>query len=194
MKRFLLSLTAVAVALTAVTAAQAGKGKSSGGSSGGKSSAAPLSRKIGGAAVNRITGGSNSSNMTPKPLITKAPDLKITDKSKVDPKSKGPDLKIADKVKVDSKFRGDKSKHDYKHDHKFFDYKKPFCVKTGKCIDYHGHCYHGKHFQFWSYCKWYPDYGCHLYWCPVKRVWFYWCEPYGCYYPIDFCPTGVYAY
>jgi hypothetical protein len=60
--------------------------------------------------------------------------------------------------------------------------------------DYKGACYYGKNCNFWSKSCFNDHYGCYTYWCPRTYCWFYWCQPYGCYLPVDYCPTGCYAY
>jgi hypothetical protein len=65
---------------------------------------------------------------------------------------------------------------------------------TGYHKDYHVPYYQGVHNHFWSSRSWSSRYGCYVYWCPQTYRWFYWCEPFGCYYPIEHCPTGRYAY
>lgn len=60
--------------------------------------------------------------------------------------------------------------------------------------DYKGTCYYGKNCNFWSNSCYNNSYGCYTYWCPRSTCWFYWCQPYGCYLPVDYCPTGCYVY
>ncbi len=60
--------------------------------------------------------------------------------------------------------------------------------------DYKGPSYQGKHCNFWSKSCFNQHYGCNTYWCPRSTCWFYWCQPYGCYLPVDYCPTGCYVY
>jgi hypothetical protein len=68
---------------------------------------------------------------------------------------------------------------------------------TGKYTafkDYKGPCYYGKHCNFWSKSCFNDHFGCYTYWCPRSFCWFYWCQPYGCYLPVEYCPTGCYVY
>jgi hypothetical protein len=78
-------------------------------------------------------------------------------------------------------------KHEHREHGEFRTHREPF-------RDYKGFYYRGKENHFWSRCYWDRNYGCRLYWCPVRYCWFYWCQPYDCYLPIDYCPTGCYAY
>lgn len=60
--------------------------------------------------------------------------------------------------------------------------------------DYKGTCYYGKHCNFWSKSCYNEVYGCYTFWCPRTLCWFYWCQPYGCYLPVDYCPAGTYVF
>jgi len=46
----------------------------------------------------------------------------------------------------------------------------------------------------WRYKCWDARYLCFLFLCPDDGIYYYWCEPDDCYYPINFCPYGVYAW
>lgn len=58
----------------------------------------------------------------------------------------------------------------------------------------HGYYYKGQHHRHWTQSCWLPKYGCHCHWCPCTCVWYYWCVPDECYYPIDYCPYGSYVW
>jgi hypothetical protein len=70
---------------------------------------------------------------------------------------------------------------------------KDYHLKYGVSFKY-GYYYKGKEHYHWSYSCYSERYGCTIYWCPCSCCWYYWCRPYDCYYPISYCPTGVYAY
>ncbi len=72
---------------------------------------------------------------------------------------------------------------------KFKDYHLTHATKFDK-----GYCYKGKWHDHWQCTCWRPDYGCNLYFCPSVRVWYYWCEPDDCYYPVDYCPYGTFVF
>jgi hypothetical protein len=61
--------------------------------------------------------------------------------------------------------------------------------------EYHGgHDFRGRYDHRWERRSWDGRYGCYLYWYPAGRAWHYWCAPDACYYPVDYCPYGVYAW
>lgn len=70
---------------------------------------------------------------------------------------------------------------------------KDYHLKCGKKF-WFGYCYSGKHHCHWSDCCWWDSYGCYVYWCPSICVWYYWCEPDECFYPVTYCPDGCYVY
>jgi hypothetical protein len=47
---------------------------------------------------------------------------------------------------------------------------------------------------FWTRRCWDARYLCFLYFCPDDGVYYYWCVPDECYYPVSYCPYGVYAW
>lgn len=55
-----------------------------------------------------------------------------------------------------------------------------------------GYCYQGFDHCHWTYCCWWGPSNCYCYWCPCTCVYYYWCVPDQCWYPITFCPYGVY--
>jgi hypothetical protein len=57
-----------------------------------------------------------------------------------------------------------------------------------------GILYAGKLQTHWTSSCWSPRYGCVIYFDPFCNCWYYWCQPFGCYYPVTYCPTGIYAY
>ena len=57
-----------------------------------------------------------------------------------------------------------------------------------------GHYYKGKAHCHWGCSCWDVRYCCVIYYCPVTCGWYYFCEPDDCYYPIDYCPYGVYCW
>lgn len=56
-----------------------------------------------------------------------------------------------------------------------------------------GYCFHGAHHCHWSHSCWWEPCGCYLYWCPCTCVWYYWCEPHVCFYPVTYCPLACYV-
>src|SRR5262245_5996201 len=52
--------------------------------------------------------------------------------------------------------------------------------------DFHGHCYHGREFRFWSNYCFDARYGCEIYYCPIRTCWYFWFEPWDCYLPCDY--------
>ena len=101
------------------------------------------------------------------------------------------------------------------HGHKHFGIKKPVHAHkhfTGKKIVrlkhkyvHHYHLKFGKRFQFgykyvgkvhhhWTKKIWIAKYGTYCNYCPHTHKLYYWCAPHGCFYPVSYCPTGVYAY
>jgi hypothetical protein len=57
-----------------------------------------------------------------------------------------------------------------------------------------GYCYVGNTHQHWVSTIWAPDCGCYTYYCPYTSVWYYWCQPDGCFYPVSYCPYGTYVF
>lgn len=61
----------------------------------------------------------------------------------------------------------------------------------GRKFDF-GYCYFGQNHSHWASTSFYEPFGCNIYFCPCTQVWYYWCAPHGCYYPVSYCPTGSY--
>ena len=77
------------------------------------------------------------------------------------------------------KWHGKINKHYHlKHGHKFT----------------HGFYFKGKLHHHWTKKVFFAKLGCYCHWCPNTRGYYYWCAPHGRYYPVSYCPTGVYAY
>lgn len=97
-----------------------------------------------------------------KPLDTKKLDIKPLDTKKLDTKK-------LDFKKIDPKFNQ---------------------VGSGKYLAQHGKkfsqgvYYCGKNHCHWSYCCFWPKYGCDCYYCPDACVWYYYCQPRQCYLPV----------
>lgn len=53
--------------------------------------------------------------------------------------------------------------------------------------------YRGYNHRHWTHWRYYPSYGCYLYWCPYTTVWYYWCGPDLSYYPITYVPYNSYT-
>ena len=70
---------------------------------------------------------------------------------------------------------------------------KDYNIKFGKKCDF-GWCYKGKHHDHWTCCCWLDECGCTCYWCPCTLVWYYYCVPDNCWYPVSYCPYGVYVW
>ena len=58
----------------------------------------------------------------------------------------------------------------------------------------HGICYRGRDHNHWGARRFDSRYGCDCYWDPYVLEWYYWCEPDLCFYPVSYCPYGVYAF
>jgi hypothetical protein len=56
------------------------------------------------------------------------------------------------------------------------------------------HCYFQTCPCFWSQSCYSPSYCCTLYYDPIQCIWFYYCVPYQCYLPVEFCPCGTYVF
>jgi hypothetical protein len=57
-----------------------------------------------------------------------------------------------------------------------------------------GYFFPGRVHTHWTRRVFSDYYGCYTYYCPFSTSWYYWCEPFGCYYPVTYCPTGIYVY
>lgn len=63
----------------------------------------------------------------------------------------------------------------------------------GRKFDF-GYCYFGRVQPHWvseTFCQ---PLGCTIYFDPCTGEWYYWCEPYECYFPVSYCPAGTYAF
>jgi hypothetical protein len=69
------------------------------------------------------------------------------------------------------------------------DYHLTFGTKFSQGI-----CYKGKDHCHWSYSCWLPSCGCTCYYCPCTLVYYYWCAPDECWYPITYCPYGRFVF
>jgi hypothetical protein len=58
----------------------------------------------------------------------------------------------------------------------------------------YGYYYKGKGHCHWTCSCWDVRYGCIVYYCPVTCVWYYFCDLDDCYYPVEYCPYGVYCW
>ncbi len=68
----------------------------------------------------------------------------------------------------------------------------------------HNHSGHGQmhngHSSFrhrgsnWGSRRWNSRYGCWTWYSPSNGLSYYWCAPYGSYFPVGYAPTGSYAY
>jgi hypothetical protein len=94
-----------------------------------------------------------------------------------------------------SKSTSYKDSHKGTHDKDYHKstYDKDYHKKFGTSFKY-GYFYKGKSHRHWTSCYWSKSYGCTIYWCPCTCEWYYWCQPYDCYYPVSYCPTGCYSY
>jgi hypothetical protein len=65
-----------------------------------------------------------------------------------------------------------------------------------KCGTKHacGICYKTYTHNHWAHCCYLPACGCECYYCPCTLVYYYWCVPDGCWYPISYCPYGTYVF
>jgi hypothetical protein len=57
-----------------------------------------------------------------------------------------------------------------------------------------GYYFPGKFHNHWNFCCFNKWYGCYLYYCPCTFVWYYWCEPDCCYYPVWYVPYRCYVW
>lgn len=70
---------------------------------------------------------------------------------------------------------------------------KDYFKKCGKLVN--GFCcYPGHIHAHWSCQVWWPTVGCYLYWDPCLEVYFYYCVPDDCWYPVDYVPYGIYVF
>jgi hypothetical protein len=60
----------------------------------------------------------------------------------------------------------------------------------------HGHGRQGRggHRHRWSHRIFDQRYGCNVFLCADDGYWYYWCDPDSCYYRLDYCPYGTYAW
>ena len=58
----------------------------------------------------------------------------------------------------------------------------------------YGYWYSGWNHAHWSLIQWSPGYGCYIYFDPYCGLWFYWCAPHYRYYPVTYCPLGIYVF
>ena len=72
---------------------------------------------------------------------------------------------------------------------KYKNYHLTYGKKLGK-----GYSYPGKFHTHWNFCCFNKLYGCYLYYCPCTFVWYYWCEPDCCYYPVWYVPYRCYVW
>jgi hypothetical protein len=68
-------------------------------------------------------------------------------------------------------------------------YYAPTYYAPGNC-----HAYYGRHCNFYNNYYYDAGYGCNLYYSPSYHCNYYWCAPHSCYYPVSYCPFGVYAF
>ena len=75
-------------------------------------------------------------------------------------------------------------------------------LSPSKNVSYHlqngtkfaqGYLYKGKNHCHWGLIRWDVRYGCNCYWDPCLLVWYYWCEPDQCFYPVSYCPYRRYT-
>ena len=71
---------------------------------------------------------------------------------------------------------------------------KNYHLTHGKKFGKGGYSYSGKFHTHWNFCCFNKLYGCYLYYCPCTFVWYYWCEPDCCYYPVWYVPYRVYVW
>jgi hypothetical protein len=57
-----------------------------------------------------------------------------------------------------------------------------------------GYVYKGHSHYHWTKVIVNPTYGCRVFWCPSVSVWYYWCAPDQCFYPVSYCPYGTYTF
>jgi hypothetical protein len=57
-----------------------------------------------------------------------------------------------------------------------------------------GYVYKGQDHNHWQYRCWSDSCSCYCYYCPCTLVWYYWCAPDCCYYPVSHCPYGHYKF
>lgn len=57
----------------------------------------------------------------------------------------------------------------------------------------HGYFYRGRHHSHWTVIRFDPRYGCDLYFDPDLGVWYYWCAPDLCFYPVCYVPYRCYV-
>ncbi len=145
-------------------------------------------------------------NGNQKPDFKKVDDQKVVDGNKqvLDLKKidfKNPDLKVLPKLNdIDKKILGDKLQNVNQQGSQnnllklspkiqLNNYQLKFGMKKS-----FGYCYQGFDHCHWTYCCWWGDYNCYCYWCPCTTVYYYWCVPDQCWYPISYCPYGVYVW
>jgi hypothetical protein len=56
-----------------------------------------------------------------------------------------------------------------------------------------GYFYRGRNHSHWTVIRFDPRYGCDLYWDPDLGIWFYWCAPDLCFYPVSYVPYRCYV-
>jgi hypothetical protein len=67
-------------------------------------------------------------------------------------------------------------------------------IGSGKGIRFdHGIYYRGRDHHHWGSVRFDRRYGCNCYWDPYVSVWYYWCQPDDCYYPVSYCPYRSYT-
>lgn len=140
------------------------------------------------------------------PDFKKLDDKKVVDANKqvLDIKKidfKNPDLKNLPKLNdIDKKILGDKLQNVNQNGSQnnllklspkvnVANYQLQFGLKKS-----FGYCYQGFDHCHWTYCCWWGPSSCYCYWCPCTLVYYYWCVPDQCWYPITFCPYGVYVW
>jgi hypothetical protein len=70
---------------------------------------------------------------------------------------------------------------------------KDYHFKCGTKCSF-GYCYKNYTHCHWAHKCWLPACGCYGYYCPYTLVYYYWCEPDLCWYPITYCPYGCYVF
>lgn len=68
-----------------------------------------------------------------------------------------------------------------------------YCFKFGVKKSF-GYCYHGIDHCHWYCNKWSPIHNCWFYFDQSCLLWYYWCEPDLCYYPVTYLPYRTYVY
>jgi hypothetical protein len=58
----------------------------------------------------------------------------------------------------------------------------------------HGYYYKGRDHSHWSHYYYSERYGTTIYFDPYHSVYYYWCQPDGCYYPVSYSPYGRYGW